>query len=168
MLEALWEAAGGNEAALVPQLHRYFVACCRRIWRLLPQEDSRRGIEVAEQYLAGTVTGEELSEVNWYVEGAAFNIDYNCDPASIQRWVEEIEALPPEEMAAMLNPPGVVPGIDARDLLLRAAYFADYAMIYPRLTSKRDVPSNYVLFLSVELLRKHFANPFPGETGQDQ
>jgi hypothetical protein len=100
MLEALWEASGGDEVVLVPMLHRYFVACCRRIWRLLPQEASRRGIEVAERYLAGKATDEELSEVNWHVEGAAFNIDYNCEREAIERWVAEVRAIPEDEMAA--------------------------------------------------------------------
>jgi hypothetical protein len=161
MLEALWDAHGGEEAALVPQLHRYFVACCRRIWRLLPQQGSRRGIEVAERYLAGAATDEELSAVNWDAEGAAFNIDYNCDPEAIERWVAEVRAIPPQEMAALLDPPGVGRDLEPRQLLKRAAYFADYAMIYPHLTPKRPVPRNYVPFLSAELLRQQFGGEYP-------
>jgi hypothetical protein len=156
MLEALWESSGGDEATLVPMLHRYFVACCRRIWRLLPQEGSRRGIEVAERYLAGGATDEELSEVNWDVEGAAFNIDYSRQPEAIERWVAEVQAIPKEEIAAMLNPPGVMRDIDARKLLKQAAYFADYAMIYPHVTPKRGVPAGYSAFLSADLLREQF------------
>jgi hypothetical protein len=159
MLEALWEAAGDDEAALVPSLHRYFVACCRRIWRLLPQEGSRRGIEVAERYLAGEATDDELDEVDWHCEGAAFNINYNCEPEAIQRWVAEVRAIPADEMAAMLSPPGAAPGVDEQELLMRAAYFADYATIYPHLTPKRGVPDSYAAFLSAELLREQFGGP---------
>src|SRR3981081_2708471 len=60
-------------ARLDRQLHRFYPASCRAIWRHLPQEASRRGVELAEQYLAGKATSEELNKFNWDVEGAAFN-----------------------------------------------------------------------------------------------
>jgi hypothetical protein len=159
MLQALWEASGGDEATLVPMLHRCFVACCRRIWRLLPQEVSRHGIEVAERYLAGEATREHLKQVRWDVEGAAFNIDYDCEPTAIEQWVADVKAIPNDELAAMLNSPGVMPDIDARELLKRAAYFVDYATTYPHLTPKRRVPESYVAFLSADLLREQFGSP---------
>jgi hypothetical protein len=165
MLEVLWEAHSGDEATLVPHLHRYLVACCRRIQRLLPQEDSRRGIEVAERYLSGLVTDAELGDLSWYVEAAAFNIDYNGDPESIQQWVDEVGTISAEELTAMLNPPGVALDIDARELLKRAAYFAEYAIFYPHRTRKRGVPDHYVPFLSAELLQEQFQNPFKGQEG---
>ncbi len=161
MLEALWEAADGDEAALVPALHRYYVACCRRIWRLLPQEGSRRGIEVAERYLVGHATDDELSKVNWDCEGAAFNINYDCEPDAIRRWVADVRAIPAAEMVAMLNLPGTLPEVDARELLLRAAYFADFAMIYPHLTPKRGIPEDYAPFLSADLLQEQFGGRTP-------
>jgi len=163
MIEALWEAASDDEATLVPALHRYFLACCRRIWRLLPQEGSRHGIEVAERYVVGEANEGDLRSANWHCEGAAFNIDYDCDPETIQGWVAEVWAIPAGEMAAMLNPPGAALEVDAQELLLRAAYFADFAMIYPDLTPKRGVPENYALFLSADLLREQFGGSSSGK-----
>jgi hypothetical protein len=163
MLEAIWEGHCGDETVLVPLIHRYLLACCRRIWQLLPDADSRRGIETAEQYLIGVTTCDELKDVNWYVEGVAFNIDYNCDPDSIEQWMQRLRLIPGEEMAAMLHPPGVALDVDARVLLERAAYFAHYATMYPNFRSKRGVPVEYVPFLSAELLREQFVTPFQGE-----
>lgn len=157
MLETLWEAANGDEAVLIPALHRYFLTCCRSIWRLLPQADSRLGVEVGEQYLAGEASDKELYRVNWYVEGAAFTIDYNTQPEAIDRWVSDVKVIPAGEMALMLNPVGLILEIQPRELLTRAAYFADYAMLYPHMTPKRRVPESYVIFLSSELLRQQFA-----------
>jgi len=165
MLEALWELHGGDELPLVAALHRYFVASCRRIWKLLPQDGSRRGVKIAERYLAGRATDEELSEVDWHVEGAAFNIDYNCDPEAIERWVKQTRAMPDAELRAMLHPPEAALDIDTRELLKRAAYFADYAVIYPHLMPKRGVPDSYVPFLSAGLLRELFGNPFQVKRG---
>jgi hypothetical protein len=156
MLETLWEAARNDDAVLVPALHRYFLKCCRRIWRLLPQPESRLGVEIGEQFLAGLVSDKELYKINWYVEGAAFTIDYNTEPEAIDSWMAEVNAISASEMAVMLNPPGLNLEIEARELLKRAAYFADYAMLYPHLTPKHRVPGSYVIFLSPELLRQQF------------
>jgi hypothetical protein len=117
-------------------------------------------VEVAERYLEGEATDDELKEIDWDVEGAAFNIDYNCDRAAIEGWVEEGRAIPEAEHRAMLHPPGAAAEVDTRELLMRAAYFADFAVIYPHLEPKRGVPDSYVPFLSAALLRDLFGNPF--------
>jgi hypothetical protein len=46
-------------------------------------------------------------------------------------------------------------------LLKRAAYFADFAMIYPSLTPKGPPPKSYYPFLSAELLREFVGYSFP-------
>src|SRR5262249_2845506 len=139
--------------------HRFYLASCRGIWKLLPQEASRRGVEMAEQWLAGSVSDEEMSEYNWDVEGAAFCIDYNTAPADIDRWVAEVRALSTAELRSMVHPPGAAEGIEPRELLLRAAYFADYAMVYPSLSPKGPPPASYRPFLSATVLRQHVGYP---------
>jgi hypothetical protein len=150
-------------ASLDRALHRFYLASCRGLWKLLPQEASRRGVELAEQFLAGTVSGAEISKYNWHVEGAAFRIDYNTDPEAIDRWVAEIQALPESELRSMLHPPEVAQEIEPRELLKRAAYFVDYAMIYPSLRPKGPPPASYRPFLSATVLRQYIA--YPGATG---
>jgi hypothetical protein len=149
----------GIEADLDRALHRFYLASCRGIWKLLPQEASRRGVEMAEQYLAGTVSAEKLSMYNWDVEGTAFCIDYNTAPEDIARWVVEVRALPAAELRSMLHPPEAAQVIEPRELLRRAAYFVDFAMIYPSLSPKGPPPSSYRLFLSADVLRQHVAYP---------
>jgi hypothetical protein len=139
------------------KLHRYYLLCCRRIWRLLPQQESRRGVELAEQYLAGRVSAEELMHANYYVEGAAFNIGYNSEPENIERWVREVEAMPRDELRALLADEGSTVAVDARKLLLRAAYFADYAMMYPKLRHKQPL-EKYAIFFAPELFRDVFGD----------
>jgi hypothetical protein len=140
-------------------LHRYYLASCRAIWKLLPQEASRRGVELAEQFLAGTVSGEEVRSYNRDVEGAAFRIDYGTDPGAIDRWVADVGAIPEVELRAMLHPPEAVLEIEPRELLKRAAYFVDYAMIYPSLSPKGSPPLSYRHFLSADVLREHVEYP---------
>jgi hypothetical protein len=105
----------GEEADLNRLLQRYLLACCRRIWRLLPMEKSRRGIEITERYIKGTATREEFAEAEWHAEGAAFYVD-TCDkntefedPMEKEAWiryeaerrahnkllVKQLEAIPP-------------------------------------------------------------------------
>ena len=145
-------------------LHRYYLASCRAIWDLLPQEASRRGVELAEQFLEGAVSADDVSEYNWHVEGAAFCIDYNVDPEAIDRWIAEVRGLPESKLRSMLHPTEVAWEIEPRDLLMRAAYFADYAMIYPSLTPKGPPSDTYRPFLSAEMLRKFVGFPFPTAT----
>jgi hypothetical protein len=51
----------GEQGRLTERRDRYFsCACCRRIWHLLADEASRTAVRVAEQYLDGLVTLEDL------------------------------------------------------------------------------------------------------------
>jgi hypothetical protein len=45
------------------KLRLWACACARRVWRLMPDERSRRAIEVAERYADGAATRGELREV---------------------------------------------------------------------------------------------------------
>jgi hypothetical protein len=154
-------------ADLIRALHRFYLASCRRIWKLLPQEASRRGVELAEQFLEGTVSGEEVSKYNWHVEGAAACIDYDTDPEAIDRWVAEVRAIPDAELRSMLHPPEATQEIEPRELLKRAAYFVDFAMIYPSLKPMGPPPESYRPFLSAELLRQHVGYPaYPSGGGR--
>lgn len=153
--------------SLTCSLHRFYLASCRGIWALLPQEASRRGVELAEQLLTGKATAECVREYSRYTEGAAFCIDYAAtdgDMDAIAGWIAEIEALPAHELRAMLHPPRTADEIGPRELLKRAAYFADFAMIYPNLRPRRPPPVSYRPFLSAVILRQHVA--YPGPVGE--
>jgi hypothetical protein len=152
-------AAPGALVDLERALHRYYLACCRVIWKLLPQEESRRGVELAEQFVDGKVSDEEIRKYNWHVEGAELCIDFNTEPEAIDCWVAEIRALTEAELRSMLHPPEAAQLIEPRELLKRAAYFADYAMIYPSLSPKGPPTASYRPFLSPEVLRQSVAYP---------
>jgi hypothetical protein len=147
------------EAELSRALHRYYLASCRAIWSLLPQQESRRGIELAEQLLSGVVSEADVQAYNPYVEGAAFCIDYNTKPDAIDEWVAEVRAIPEAEWQFTLHPPESVREVEPRELLVRAAYFADYAMMYPWLRPEGPPPESYRLFLSAPLLREYVTYP---------
>src|SRR4051812_39520631 len=49
-----------GETASSRQLRLFMVACCRRIWHLLPAEVYRQAILVAERHADGLASAEEL------------------------------------------------------------------------------------------------------------
>ncbi|MBX7105469.1 MAG: hypothetical protein K1X57_15395 [Gemmataceae bacterium] len=161
MLDFFWQQSEGSADSLSLRLslHRFYLASCRGIWPLLPQEASRRGIELAEQFTTGKVTAEEVSKYNWHTEGAAFVLDYDTAPEDIARWVADVRSLPVDDLRAMLHPPGTGDLVEPRELLKRAAYFADYAMIYPRLRPHGPPPGSFRPFLSAAVLRQHVMYP---------
>ncbi len=160
------DGSASDTADLDRALHRFYLASCRGIWKLLPQEESRRGVEMAEQWLAGAVSDEELSKYNWHTEGAAFCIDYNTAPDDIARWVADVRALPAAALRSMLHPPGTADEVEPRELLKRAAYFAEYAMVYPSLRPPGPPPGSYRPFLSAEVLRRYVG--YPGQAAGEQ
>src|SRR6185295_1877056 len=100
-LRARWR---GAPEVLDRRLQKYFLACCRRIWRLLPEEDSRRGIELTEQYLDGRVDEQEFAHARYCAEAAAFHFDYAHEPEDLEKVAQssrEAEAIPRSELEAM-------------------------------------------------------------------
>ena len=164
---------GGNMAGSVAasaddfdrRLHRYYIASCRCIWPLLPQEASRRGVEVAERYLDGTASAQEVASHEYENESAAFNIDYNCDRVSIERWKAEVRAIPVNDLHAMIHPPLCASDMEPGKLLKDAAYFVHYAMVYTSLRPNVPPRMEYRKFLSANELRRHFE--YPGEQGSN-
>jgi hypothetical protein len=133
-------------------LYRYYLASCRRIWKLLPHEESQRGIEVAEQYLDGKMSADDCSSLGGKSEGAAYEIDYFCSPEKIAKWYRDIESLSWEEMNLLI--PYTRRRAHTYVVLKDAAYFAYYAMAYPSFHSNGPPPKSYAVFLNADLLRQ--------------
>ena len=149
----------GEEADLDRLLHRFCLACCRRIWRLLPQEKSRSGVEVAERFVDGLATRDELGRAEWLAEGAAFEIDQDSVPESIAHWCDEVSQISLVEFGAMIHSPRPDDDLSSRGLLEHAAYFAVTAMCYPGIRPKESI-ERFRLFMPPPLLRVFVGNPF--------
>jgi hypothetical protein len=146
-----------NQDALRRRLTRYYIACARALSPLIPQDASRRAIEVKERHLDGSATDDELSRAEWNAEAAAFFLDYNCDPEVIEQWGRAVDALPPAVLAEIIHTDDARV-LRSRTLLARAAYFVDSVVCYPYCNLKRPSPEHAPV-LSAPLLRCVFANP---------
>jgi hypothetical protein len=71
MLDFLRGKAGDRKLRL------FAVACCRRIWHLIVQEDERcpKAVEAAEQYTDGQATREELASLTAYPRTGLYAAD---------------------------------------------------------------------------------------------
>ena len=150
LLLQLWEEHPEFFRSQTKQLHRFLIDCCWKHKDLIPQKGLRDGLKGAEQYLAGEIGVEELGRLNWHAEAEAFHIDYaetSEELADIKRLIASIPRV------------RAMPFEAAREILLRAAYFAEGAMIYPDI---RHAPWNDSLFksefLCADVLR-HRINP---------
>lgn len=135
-------------------LHRFYVASCRRIWRLLPDKETRKGVEIAEKFLDGYIPYTELNDCDYFVEGAAFGIDYKSSPDELKRWISGVDDFPKSDLFLLLSIPNA-DRPDSYELLKSAAYFAHYAIMYPAINPKGVPPQSYHQFLSADLLRQH-------------
>jgi len=154
MLAGLYLQDPIHFTTLVPELHRYFLACCWKMKHLIPQKGLRDGLRGAEKWIDGEITEEEFRNLEWIAEAEAFAFENVESP-------EEIEKL-----KALIATVDMLKDVDydiAHQILMEAAYFTDSAMVYPTLNT---VPYDEFLctsrFLCPELLRKHIQPHFHG------
>src|SRR5437660_343132 len=62
------------------KLRLFAVACCRRIWLLLPEECCRKAIEVSEWYADQSATKEEISAAQGRAANALGEAVQTCRP----------------------------------------------------------------------------------------
>lgn len=132
---------------LAPVLHRYYLACCQRIRYLLPQPSIKEGLKGAEDFLDGKIDWDKLNELNRHAEAECFNFETD-------EWEEDIRL-----MIAAVPELEYLPYPEARQLMKRAAYFADRAIIFSHLKDTLRPPKRED-FLCPKLLREFLQTPF--------
>ncbi len=133
----------------IRQLHKFLVACCWKHQHLIPQDGLRNGLRGAEKYIAGEIGNAELDRLNYYAEADAFAIDYAKSPEEISELKSLIDGI--EELRDLSFD-------QARALLLKAAYFAEGSMTYPRFDSLPWIDSLFESeFLCPDLLREYLS-----------
>jgi hypothetical protein len=152
MLAALYHQDAAQFKDLKPQLHRYFLACARKIEHLTPQTDLRDGVSGAEKWCKGLISYEELHELDWYAEAAAFAVDY-VDTRKEKRELKLMVRGIPE-----LNG---VPLKLAKKMVKDAAYFVSSTIFYPN-TSFHSFCTSICnsQFLCADLLREYIQPSF--------
>lgn len=120
-----------NDSNSMTIIQKYLLECCRRIWDLIPDSGSRKGVEAAEKLCREEITWEEAIETDWYSEGSAFLFEYGeaTDP-EISEYIGQIN-LKRTTIGSLLVPPAYMGTIEIKELLMEAAYFANTALNYP-------------------------------------
>src|SRR5579885_3264916 len=111
---------GGKVSAR--KLRLFACACCRRIWHLLPEDDSRRAVEAAEAYADGLLSPDELAraeaagkQATWSAVEAAYAGGWGAAAGETVRsnWIA-VWAACAAENAAEPPPGGAPPSLAAR------------------------------------------------------
>jgi len=159
MLEALYLQDPAHFTTLIPELHRFFLACCWKIQHLLPQQNLRNGLNGAKKWIDGEISEEDFRELDWHAEAECFALDNTSSPegfSEIRKIVKGIKELQQLSFAA------------AHQKLLDAAYFANCAMCYSELNT---APYDHKLctseFLCADLLREYIQPNFQGPPKKD-
>jgi hypothetical protein len=138
----------------VTSIQKYLLACCRRIWPLIPDSGSRRGVAAGEKYCRGEFTWEGVQEADWYSEASAFLFDYfdENDP-QVASFIAQVSQ-DRDKIERLLVPAYSFHQQSVRELLKDAAYFANFALMYPGIrfgkNSKRQLEI-YGKFMPLEL-----------------
>ena len=147
MLRVLYVQQSKHLRKQLKQVHHFLIACSWKHVHLIPQESIREGLKGGEKWIAGEIDNEELNRLNYHAEGEAFFLDYCNKPEDIRRieaWIAGIKQLNGMSFEA------------ARDVLKRAAYFAEGSMIYPTLPPGPWIGGLFKSeFLFPDLLREH-------------
>jgi hypothetical protein len=162
----------GDRSDLDRLTQRYLLACCRRIWRLLPDESSRQSVKVAERHNLGRATREEWEKAKYVAEGAYLNLqlndgdlDQHSEGESVKRRIGEVASIPPEEVRRMARTEGSGGDYSPAKLLEAAAGFAWFSIYCYQGRGARSSMETHALieygaFLSAPLLRETVGNLF--------
>lgn len=153
------EFGPGEHDERVRLIHRYLLACCRRLWPILPAGgDLRRSVETAERWLDGEATLEEVGEASWSAEAEYIFIVTEPDDPEVARWARAVARRAAEEIDEVLDPvpPGLVPLPYRR--LLSAAYLV-HVVGFPG-NESRAWTSGRSRRLPASLLRAVVGDPF--------
>jgi hypothetical protein len=138
------------------KLHYFAIACSRRISPLLVDPASQHAIDVLERFVEGQCGAEDILQLSWEVEGAAFAVESGYGVP----WLHLAEQLPESLLAELVADPSYsIPS--ARSILISAAYFVD-ALFSPIPWERRfrNSCSGRSLFQPVSLVHEIFGNPF--------
>ena len=92
------------------KLRLFAVACCRRIWQLLPDERSRHAVEVAERYADAQATEEELLAVG--MDASAVPLNFS-DMTSVNATEAALYTTGPTRYLLDSRQPGLNPALNA-------------------------------------------------------
>jgi hypothetical protein len=148
-----------DQAALQQALQRYYLACCRAVWPLLPHPRTRRGVEAAERYLDGLASAEDLDRADRDAQWAAHDVESGVYPDIDAARAQAAEALSSGRLR-LAPPVDDGSGAPRRHPLNEAAWFAAHAVGYRHDKYMKVRERWYARFHSARLLRCVFANPF--------
>ena len=136
------------------QVHLYLIKCSRRIWGLIPDIGSRKGIEAAENYLNGIITQEEAYKADWPSEASAFLFDYSdASDKKINLYTNTVISNI-SKYESILVPPQEIKPETVQSLLKNAAYFANMVLCFRKVRFGRNHKSTmekYGIFMPVDL-----------------
>lgn len=152
MLKALYDLDPSLFNKTGNALHRYLIACCRKMNHIIPQEGLQEGLTGTIDWIEGRITDKEFWDLEWHAEAEAFRLDYAKTPDQFDEIREMIAGI--EELQSM-------PFEAARKKLMDAAYFTDRVMVHPTTKSSPYISRFFASeFQCPDLLREYIKPDF--------
>ncbi len=131
----------------------YLLECCKKYEKFRSKGTLTRGLAIAKRFLRGYAKWNELHDVEWFLEGEAFGLEfYGMGETSYWPKLDKYQRLDLIKVRLSCS----LSNRESVGYLTNLAYFIDYVFSYVGNSENRIPPEEYAQFMCPNIFRKYF------------